>query len=445
MSEEKTAQLTDASRELPLGRMRLLVMWDAHAEHVDLPTHGELKIGRAKQCDVIVEHASVSRAHAAIEARDGHVCIRDLGSQNGTRVNGRKLTLGESAPFRAGMLAEIGRAILVLQRRDSMAELREPADDPLLPPPGGLIAPEEGPMRQVLRLVAQVAKSKLCVLLLGETGVGKELVAEAVHRWSPRASGPFVRLNCAALTESLLESELFGHERGSFTGALQSKKGLIEAADGGTLFLDEIGELPAPTQAKLLRALEAREVLRVGALEPRAVDFRLVSATHRDLEAATSAGAFRSDLFFRINGISIGIPPLRARTNEIAGLAAAFSKRACEETKRPPIRFSREAIAALESHPWPGNVRELKNTIERAVALTTKETFDAADLFPAGTKAAPSSATLAEDLSEIEKRRILDALERVGGNQSEVARMLGIPRRTLLRRLKEYGIGRMRK
>jgi DNA-binding NtrC family response regulator len=443
MNDDGTIDLPEASTEQPVGRLRLLVLWESRSVVVDLPPQGELRIGRAMQADVVVEDASVSRNHVAVEVSAGAILIRDLGSQNGTKINGRKLASGETSPFRPGMLAEIGRAVIVLQPRDATAP--STIDAPLAELPG-LVVAGEGPMRQLYRLVSHVAESKISVLLLGETGVGKERVAEAVHRWSPRKDGPLVRLNCAALPETLLESELFGHEKGAFTGAIAAKKGLVEAAHGGTLFLDEIGEMPLSTQAKLLRVLEAREVLPVGGREPRAVDIRLVAATHRDLDAAMRTGTFRADLFYRINGVSIAIPPLRARVSEIADLATMFAARACDEAGRRPVRLSNETLAALRAHAWPGNVRELKNVVERAVALCKADVIEPDHLLEPKLAATsePRTASLGTDLSEIEKARILDALERFGGNQSQVARELGIPRRTLVRRLKEYGLTKIK-
>src|SRR5258706_12646619 len=219
----------------------------------------------------------------------------------------------------------------------------------------------DGPMDPIHRLAEMVAKSTISVILLGETGVGKEILAEKVHRLSPRSKGPFVRLNCAALPDNLLESELFGYERGAFTGAVTAKPGMLEAAHEGTVFLDEVGELPLPTQARLLRVLESGEVSRLGSLKPRTIDVRFLSATNRDLETLAATNGFRQDLYFRLNGISIQIPPLRQRVAEIAPLAKAFAREASDKAGRSEVTVSREIVAILEKHDWPGNVRELKN------------------------------------------------------------------------------------
>ncbi|MCP3136830.1 sigma 54-interacting transcriptional regulator [Pyxidicoccus xibeiensis] len=305
-------------------------------------------------------------------------------------------------------------------------------------------------MQRLHSLVRQVASSPFTVLLLGETGVGKEVFAEAVHRHSPRAQGPFVRLNCAAFSESLLESELFGHDKGAFTGAVKAKPGLLEAANGGTLFLDEVAELPAGVQAKLLRVLEQREVLRLGELRPRPLDVRFVAATHKDLAAEVARGAFRQDLSFRLDGLSLTIPPLRERRAELVHLAHAFLRlaaRAMGRTTAPTL--SPEAREALLRYAWPGNLRELRNVMERAVVLGAVdvvrpehlplEKLLAPRLPPT---AAPPPAT---DASSGQRQRIADALERHGGNQTEAARELGVSRKTLGVWMDAHGIPRPRR
>jgi two-component system response regulator AtoC len=235
---------------------------------------------------------------------------------------------------------------------------------------------DEGPvvadeaMRNLYRMAERVAQGRISVLILGETGVGKELFAEAIHRGSPRRRQPFVKLNCAAISEALLESELFGHERGAFTGAEQAKPGLLEVASGGTVFLDEVGELSMATQAKLLRAIEQRQVLRVGSLQPRDLDVRFVSATNRDPEAQIRAGLLREDLFYRLEGVTLRIPPLRERRQEIAPLAQAFLRRGADELGLEVVpALSPRAEALLVGYDWPGNIRELRNVIDRALLL----------------------------------------------------------------------------
>jgi DNA-binding NtrC family response regulator len=351
-------------------------------------------------------------------------------------------------------------------------------------------------MQDVHRLVERIAASDISVLVLGETGVGKERIAEALHRHSPRAARPLVRLNCAALSESLLESELFGHERGAFTGAQERKQGLLESAQGGTVFLDEVGDMPLPTQVKLLRVLEERKVRLVGGLKPIAIDVRFVAATNRDLEREIVRGGFRQDLYFRLNGASVLIPPLRERPEEIPGLVARFIAEACARMRRAAVpACTAEALALLRSYPWPGNVRELRSVIERAVVLCDANAISLAHMptekmsahfarreltpppvqagaaaqasphaarppAPADSLASPAAHRAAdvpqalrgrlprqvrEELLAQERQRIVEALAACGGNQTEAAALLGMSRRTLISRIAEYGLPRPRK
>ncbi len=319
---------------------------------------------------------------------------------------------------------------------------------------------EDAAMRQLYKLVERVAAGGITVLLLGETGVGKEILAEAVHRLSPRREKPFLRLNCAALTETLLESELFGHERGAFTGAVQQKAGLLESAQGGTVFLDEIGEMALSLQVKLLRVLEQREVMRVGGLKARAIDVRFIAATNRDLEAEVQRGGFRSDLFFRLNGVSLMIPPLRERVAEIEPLARSFVVEVAKESGRIRVpKLTEAALALLKAYAWPGNIRELRNVMERAVLLAagdeirpehlpvdkmTGGTLPSPARWAAGTLSPPGSG-LKGEIESIEHQRILDALAACAGNQTQAAKALGISRGTLVARLERFGLPRPRK
>lgn len=319
--------------------------------------------------------------------------------------------------------------------------------------PASVIA-ESPAMRAVLDLVARVAASDATVTLTGESGVGKEVVARALHVGSPRAAGPFVAVNCKALAESVLESELFGHERGAFTGAHARKPGLFERAHGGTLFLDEIGEISAEFQAKLLRVLQEREVTRVGGQSPVPVDVRVVTATHRTLEDEVRAGRFREDLFFRLAVIPIRIPPLRERVADIAPLAEFFlSGHSGHAERAGSLRFSDEAMAALQAQPWPGNVRELQNAVERGAVLATSAIVQLDDLMlattssPARVGGREASAgqgvstfrPLAEHLEQASADHIRAALQRAGGVKNEAAQLLGIERTTLYRWLKKNG------
>jgi len=305
-------------------------------------------------------------------------------------------------------------------------------------------------MNALYRLVDRIAPSGLSVLVLGETGAGKEVLAGEIHKRSKRNGKPFLRLNCAALKEELLESELFGHVKGAFTGADRDRVGLLESANGGTVFLDEIGEISAGVQAKLLRVLEERQVMPVGANDKRPIDVRFVFATNRDLEAEVARGAFRSDLFFRVNGISLVIPPLRDRVAEIEPLAKTFIAEACAKDGRPAPELSPEGLATLKAHPWPGNVRELKSVIDRAVLFAGEGTMSGEAIAQAiGVKGAAPAGAAATDLraasEAAEKRAVLEALEKAGGNQTKAAELLGVSRRTLVTRLQQYGMTRSRK
>jgi len=312
----------------------------------------------------------------------------------------------------------------------------------------GVIA-ESPAMQRVLGVLRRVAPTDSTVLVTGESGTGKELVADLVHAWSPRRDGPFVRVNCGALPESLLASELFGHRRGAFTGADRDHKGLFVEADGGTLLLDEIGEVEPAMQVKLLRVLQEREVVPVGDTRPVPVDVRIVAATNRDLEAEVEAGRFRQDLLFRLDVITVEIPPLRERREDVAALLPVLLRRYAEETGQPPPRLSRAAHDLLLGYRFPGNVRELQNVLQRAVILARGPTIEPDDL-PAVLRAPPAETdslpvpddgrTLPELIAQIEQKALLRALAEHGGVRARAARSLGIPERVLRYKLQRYGI-----
>jgi DNA-binding NtrC family response regulator len=367
----------------------------------------------------------------------------------------------------AGIAFRIGTAHHPIDGR-SAAELLERACQGVRPgtaPPGPAsdIILVDPAMRELHSLAKEVAKSNINVLIVGETGTGKEILAEAVHRASPRAEGKFLSLNCAALSEHLVEAELFGYEKGAFTGATQAKPGLLETAPGGTVFLDEIGELSLPLQVKLLRVVETRTLIRVGGVTQRSVDVRFVSATNRNLAQAIESGGFRSDLYFRLNGITLAIPPLRERAEEIEPFGLRFAGEMARELGRPTPQISPDTLALLRSYAWPGNIRELRNVIHRAVLLCRsgrvitpdhlpRELMEATFVEPptavpygqtplAGASFTQSGPALESD----EKRRILDVLARTAGNQTAAARLLGMGRTSFVARLNQYGISRPRK
>lgn len=298
-------------------------------------------------------------------------------------------------------------------------------------------------MVDLMETVAQVAPTRASVLITGESGVGKELVADAIHELSTRAKGPFIKVHCAALSESLLESELFGHEKGSFTGAIAQKKGRFELADGGTIFLDEIGEIDASTQVKLLRVLQEREFERVGGEKPITVDVRIVCATNKDLLKEIEKGNFREDLYYRLNVVHLDVPPLRERKDDIPLLMTSFLSQFNQENGKSLEGFSSASKKALLSYEWPGNIRELRNSIESAVVLSRSSAIEVEDL-PPSVRLSDSSAQLSLDvgitLAEAEKQLIMSTLVMSGGNKTRAAEVLGIGRKTLHRKLQEYQI-----
>jgi DNA-binding NtrC family response regulator len=425
---------------------------------------------------VRIDDPSVSRNHAILHL-GVKLTIEDLGGANGTMVRDKAGAGSASETLNVRQLfkrqADLGvgdtilfgtTSVIVRHKPTAAVDLAGETSGAIVRDPAMLVIHEQA---------RRAARSLLNVLLLGETGVGKEVLARAIHGHSNRSQGPFLGLNCAALSESLQESELFGHEKGAFTGAHQARPGLLESASGGTVFLDEVGELAAGTQAKLLRVLEDRTVMRVGSNRPRPIDVRFVAATNRDIEARSATGSFRQDLFFRLNGMSFLIPPLRERPLEIEPFARLFLAAACREVERPePPRLSPAALKIIHAHPWPGNVRELRNVIVRAVVLCLGDTILPEHLPPSllgsavasGRPATPAPAppaaaapqepprrangeapNLPAEIETLTKARIIEALERSAWNQTRAARMLGISRGTLISRLTAFGIARPRK
>ncbi|MBX7080523.1 MAG: sigma 54-interacting transcriptional regulator [Nannocystaceae bacterium] len=413
-------------------------MTDAGASYVPLPPAGALRIGRGEDVDVRIDHESVSRRHAVLTVGPPWL-IEDLGSSNGTKVAGIRLAPHVATAVAPGDPIELGTITLLLQAP----------------------APRDAPVRVAGRslpasaaLLPKVATSDINVLLLGETGVGKEVMARRIHEASRRADGPLVAINCGAVPENLIESELFGHEAGAFTGASKTKPGLLESAAGGTLFLDEVGELPAAAQVKLLRVLEDRKVQRVGSVTARVLDVRFVAATHRDLRVDVAAGRFRQDLYYRLSGITLAIAPLRERLGELPALVEQFVQQAAARMGTDAPAIAPATITALRAHPWPGNIRELRNVIDRAMVLC-----DTPMLLPShvvldeppstpdapAVAAAPSAPPAAPTPENDERARILAALQQCAGNQTRAAELLGIARKTLGLKMDALGIPRPQK
>src|ERR1700682_5898076 len=304
---------------------------------------------------------------------------------------------------------------------------------------GGLIGVAER-MQRVYKMIQKVSQHEYTVLILGESGTGKELVARSIHCSGPRRDRPFAPVDCSALVPTLIESELFGYVKGAFTGAVQAKQGLLEAAQGGTLFLDEIGDMPVDLQAKLLRALQEREVKPVGSTERRPINVRIIAATNRDLDAAIRSGTFRQDLYFRLNVVQVKLPPLRDRKSDIQILVTAFLEK-FSDPQGPVRTISEDAMRRLIAYDWPGNVRELENAIERAVALGSGPILHVGDLpsslqYPTTERAPEKDEIL--PLEELERRAILRTLRETGGDKLSAARMLGIGKTTMYRKLKQY-------
>ncbi|HEU5077507.1 MAG TPA: sigma 54-interacting transcriptional regulator [Polyangiaceae bacterium] len=490
---------SDSTADNPL---ELIVYLKGASLTYPLPRRGTVRIGRGTQSDVRIDDSSVSRNHVLLHFDgDGGIELEELGSSNGTqlfpsgnqqeeREDTQQIKLnwfvkaGNRIQVRIGDVMRIGSVPCVVQAATGEAPKPAPPVERASRPPSHnesrILVDSE--MKRVYDLAVRAAKSDIGVLILGETGVGKELLAETIHVNSRRVGGQFLRLNCVALSDSLLESELFGHEKGAFTGATHSRAGLLESTSGGTVFLDEIGEMPLKTQAKLLRVLEERRIMRVGSTRSRTVDVRFVAATNRNLQREIARGTFRGDLFYRISGIQLRVPPLRERKDELEPLARHFLETFCRRSGVPVPELSSAAIDAMKAYAWPGNVRELKNAMERAPFLSAggpilpehlPQTLGEEDLFsenevtdvltnpaellanysrrsvpddiPSVTKHVPPAANLPVLDDQAERDRITEALDQCGGNQTRAAKLLGISRRTLINRLDSFGMPRPRK
>ncbi len=346
-------------------------------------------------------------------------------------------------PFQPGLVE------LTVQKALERNELREENRALRAALPGGKpLVGISGALRELVEQARKAAESKSTVLLVGESGTGKEVLARSIHAWSPRASRPFIAVNCVALSEELLESELFGHEKGAFTGAHQQKPGKFELANHGTIFLDEVGDIRESLQAKLLRVLQEHEFERVGGTKPIRVDIRVIAATNRNLEEAVKGGRFREDLYYRLNVVRLRLPPLRERREDIPGLAEHFLRKYCAETGKTIPGISAEAVDLLKAHPWPGNVRELENAVERAVVLGAGAEISPLDLglrtidrtVPSLPGAEPSIGPFHEGVEEFKRELIRRALEQAKGNQTRAAEILGLQRTYLSRLVKNLGL-----
>jgi two-component system response regulator AtoC len=573
VEQTKSRMVGLSTQDLSSGTAYLLVLENESSSIFHLPRTGDVVIGRGPEVELKLTHASVSRRHASIRVDDGQLHIADLGSHNGTRVNGEPV--GASHALSSGDVATVGDVVLVVKlsqptplarnaygevgwRRRLVEEIeravtyRRPlaviafgnqapvaalapalrlidvvgqTDDKLplllLPEadreqahaiamqvleavpraqlglavcpddacdadtmlmaarlaarrakPGAIAQPlddvthialgdrrvlvADPAMVRVFALLERLAASHLPVLIMGETGVGKENAAYAVHHWS-RRGGPFIAVNCAAIgPESLVESELFGHDKGAFTGAASAKAGLFESAAGGTVFLDEVGELPLAIQAKLLRALELQKITRLGEQRERAIDVRLVAATNRTLEAEVSEGRFRQDLYFRLGGATVILPPLRDRKTEIPILAHEFLHQAAARANRGPMKITPAAMQMLLTHAWTGNVRELRNTMDYVAAAAPDDVVEPSDLperlggplsiapatgpHAAVDLAAPPDAfrPINDEIRDLEKRRMVEALAAAGGVKTRAAQLIDMPIRTFTLKLKQY-------
>jgi transcriptional regulator with GAF, ATPase, and Fis domain len=456
MSDITSAISTANPRQIHIRRAVIHCTGGSEAGESWLIEQDIIRIGSAKTCDIVITDPTVSRHHAEIRrGRDG-VILRDLGSMNGTfvgHVRAKEVYLGPNTRFR------VGRTEFHFKTADEVIDVAPSSADHFESLVGASVA-----MREVFGLLERVAPTALTVLIYGETGTGKELAARAVHSRSRRAEGPFVVFDCGAAPDNLIESELFGHQRGAFTGAVESRPGMFELAHGGTIFLDEIGELPLELQPKLLRVLEQREVRRVGASKTKPIDVRVVAATNRDLREAVNVGRFREDLYYRIAVVEMSMPPLRARMGDLERLAHHLLERSADNATVQS--FNPAVLEVFSAYHWPGNVRELNNVIARALPFcdgsevtieALPETLRSSDPvtaqpglepLPTSEMTPPSPAPLpfkdAKDLliSAFERQYLVDLLDRHENNVTQAAQAANMDRKSITRLMKKHGITR---
>ncbi|MCY1045210.1 sigma 54-interacting transcriptional regulator [Corallococcus sp. bb12-1] len=404
-------------------------------ETVHRLTGDSFTVGKDAGCDLLLQDRFISGKHLKVTRQDGVFHVVDLRSTNGTWLGPVRLF---EAEVTLPTTLRVGEAELILETVPAAKKEAQSFH--------GILGADAS-VRQLTDLIQRVAPSTAAVTILGESGTGKELVANALHACSPRANRPLIPVNCAAISKELIESELFGHEKGAFTGSVGARKGAFEEADGGTLFLDEIGELPLDLQAKLLRALESGEIKRVGASRPMHVDVRVVAATNRDLLAASREGRFREDLYYRLCVVPLHLPPLRSRRGDVVGLAEHFVK--AFAPRGQTVRLTQPALDRLQQHAWPGNIRELRNVVHRALLLRKGPSIDAGDLSfdqevnretGITVPELPPGMTLEQMLEKLERQIIETALRRFNNNRERVARELGLARSTLFKRLKDWGM-----
>jgi DNA-binding NtrC family response regulator len=468
---DQTTQMALPPELMPQRSRHYLLVFerDLSSRVFPLPANGTITLGRGDDASLQLRDTSVSRRHAKITHVDGRGQIDDLDSQNGTLVNREPVTAARSLV--SGDTISVGSVTIVYHSSVARAESvppRDLGDTRTLDLGDRTVVIADPAMERMYELLERLATSELPVLVTGETGTGKELAARSLHQLSRRNAGPLVSLNCAAIQETLVESELFGHERGAFSGASTAKPGLLETASGGTMFLDEVGDLPATVQAKLLRVIETKRVMRLGDVRERTIDIRIVAATNRDLAQDVVAGRFRRDLFFRLSGATLWLPPLRDRPRELPLLANMFLRDACRQQERGSMRLSAAAHARLLGMPWPGNVRELKHLMEYVAATVDAAIVEPDDLItplpgkPTLQDISTRAETppiehiidplppgpnqfrpLAEEIRELEQARIHAALDAAQGNQRVAAQLLAMPLRTFVHKLRQYGLRRI--
>ncbi|MDQ3369194.1 MAG: sigma 54-interacting transcriptional regulator [Myxococcota bacterium] len=429
------------SAHLPVRAAQLrIVDGPDRGTEVELPPVGVV-IGSERTCDVVLTDAFVSRRHCSIAPHAQGFAITDLGSKNGTVIDGVSVGKVVAPP---GVAIRIGKTLIQCMPADEVIDIPPSTNEQFGALYGGSLA-----MRQVFAILERASKSAAPVLFLGESGTGKELMARGVHDASPRKDGPFVVFDCGASTETLIESDLFGHTKGAFTGAAGDRQGAFAAAHGGTLFLDEIGDLPVALQPKLLRMLEAGEVVPLGGRKTERYDVRIVAATHRDVFGEVARGGFRGDLYYRLAVVEIHVPPLRQRAGDVAKLVAMFLARAGATALAAQV--GGPALDRLARYHWPGNVRELRNVITRAVALAgPDDDFQSLPFVLRPTAAAPEAQTARADrpfheakdalVARFEREYLTDLVLRAGGNVSEAARIAGLERKFLYKLLERAGL-----